>query len=99
MEVIDFRMEKDFDWEFYQLHVSVRSFCSDLIFSGLNIVNDGLFNDRELEIIAFFVPKGSEAAPKFIEFDSVMTDINWDNGMNYRNRWIIWRAIKSQGPK
>jgi hypothetical protein len=58
------------------LHVSVGSFSPDLIFPGLNIVNDGDFNKGELEIVAFSVPVGVKTTPKFIELDGVMANVN-----------------------
>ena len=69
-------MEQYFDRELDQLHVSIGSFGPNLIFPGLDVVNDGLFNDRELEVVAFSVPVGRQSAPQFIELDGVMADVN-----------------------
>ena len=69
-------MEQYFDRELDQLHVSIGSFGPNLILPGLDVVNYGLFNDRELEVVAFSVPIGRQSPPQFIELNGVMADVN-----------------------
>jgi hypothetical protein len=71
-------MEKNLDWELDELHVSVCSFGSDLIFSGLDVVNDWNFNKRKFKIVPFSVSIGTQAAPEFVELNCVMADINYE---------------------
>jgi hypothetical protein len=76
VQVIDFRMEKHFHRKLHQLHVSVGSFGSDFVFSRLDIVNDGFFNNGKLEVIAFTVPVGCQSTPEFVELDRVIANID-----------------------
>lgn len=46
--MINFGMEKYFDWELNDLHVSVGSFGPNFVFSGLNIENNLILDDWEL---------------------------------------------------
>ncbi len=56
-------MEKNFDRELNQLHVSVGSFCTYFIFSGLYVENDGCLNKGEFEIVPLSVSIGSQSTP------------------------------------
>jgi hypothetical protein len=60
------------------LHVSVGSFGSDFIFSGLDVVNDRNFDDRKFEVVPLSVSIGAEATPDLVELNSVMADINYE---------------------
>jgi hypothetical protein len=59
------------------LHVSVGSLCKNLVFSGLHIVDDGCFNEGDLEVETFAVDDWGEGAREFVELDCVVADINW----------------------
>ena len=74
-ESVNFRMEQDSDGESNHLHVSVRGFSFYLILSSLDIVDDGIFDEGELEIEALPVSLGGESE-KLVEFDGIVSDIN-----------------------
>jgi len=76
MQVAHLWMEEHSDWKFDALHISVRSLCEDFILSGLHVVDNGLFYERDFEVEALPVDLWWEWAREFVELDGVMTDID-----------------------
>ena len=58
IKLIDFRMEKNSDRNSNGLHISIGSLPFDFSLPGLHIVDDGLLDDRDFEIISFFESSG-----------------------------------------
>ncbi len=73
---IDFWMEQYSHWQFDALHISVGSFCENLVFSGLYVVDDGLFEEWNFEIEAFSVDFWGKWAGEFIELDGIVSYID-----------------------
>ncbi len=56
VEFVDFRMEEHADRNSDGLHIAIGSFAFYLSLSGLNIVDDGVLDDGEFEIVPFSIP-------------------------------------------
>lgn len=77
VQIIDFGVEQHLDWQLDKLHVSIGGFSPDFVLASLDIVDDWLLNDGYLEVITFSESIWRQTTQKFVEFDSVMADINW----------------------
>jgi hypothetical protein len=69
-------MEEHSDWKFNALHISVSSLCEDFILSGLHVVDNWLFYERDFEVEAFPIDLWWEWAGEFVKLDGVMPNID-----------------------
>jgi hypothetical protein len=76
VEFVNEGVEEDLDGDFDGLHVAVCSFPLDLAFPGLDVVDDGLFDDGDPKIVALFVAFWGEPG-ELVELDGEVSDIDY----------------------
>jgi len=58
------------------LHITIISLTFHLSLSGLDIVNNGLFEDGDFKVIALSISLWGESCD-FIKFDGIMSNVNY----------------------
>jgi hypothetical protein len=68
-------VEENSDGELDTLHVPVGSLSEDLVFAGLDVVDDGGLDEGDFEVVTLAVDLRTQSE-EFIELDGVVTDID-----------------------